>query len=137
MNCRSGIIPTLDFTLPGVVSSAEVLGTVTLTKRGNYTFFCAFEGVTFAFLWIDDHLLCQVGAYGTTLGPAPNTDNPFTVLTDQTSLHVRMQVFVMAADPPAPRYLSTDWLLVMMKMNSMTPHRLPLQRFRQGPDARG
>ena len=68
-------IATLNFSLPiadpaaPAPLSAEVLGTLSYPSgvapcfendRGCFVFRCAFPGASYAFLWVDDHLVCQV-----------------------------------------------------------------------------
>jgi hypothetical protein len=99
------------FTLPPVISSAEVIGTLTLRSGSSYSFYCSFGSATIAFLWIDDHLVCQIGAYmqaNISLAPAQPTlnwgqDNPFTVLR-RTALPVRLHVYKL--QPGSSEYLS-------------------------------
>lgn len=109
----------MEFSLPGVVSSTEVVGTLQLHEDVAYGFFCAFKGVTFAFLWVDDHLVCQIGAYmspNVTLAPYHptlrfGTDNPF-LAQEKTALPVRMQVFRMSAPSPAEEYAVMVWTAI-------------------------
>ena len=61
--------------------------------RGCYTFNCSFGASTYAFLWLDDHLVCQSGAYA----PKPNTfdgseGNPLRVLNKNTVV-VRLRAY--------------------------------------------
>jgi hypothetical protein len=61
--------------------------------RGCFTFNCSFGASTYAFLWLDDHLVCQSGAYA----PKPNTfdgseGNPLRVLSKSTVV-VRLRVY--------------------------------------------
>ena len=94
------MIPTLLFTMPGVTSSAEVTGTVNLQPGVAYSFFCSFDGASIAFLWIDDHLVCQIGAYlnsSISLAPTPpnaawGQDNPVTVYR-RTPSPVRLHIY--------------------------------------------
>ena len=49
----STVIPTLKFQYPAVVSSFEVLGTITLERGQSYAFYCEFnDTVPLAYLWI-------------------------------------------------------------------------------------
>lgn len=107
------LLPTLAFTIPSVTSSAQVTGSLTLDTGVLYEFHCTFDGVTFAFLWIDDHLVCQIGAYMTpniTLGPAEPSldwgqDNPITV-RNKTNLSVRLHVYRMTSGSTAYAFFS-------------------------------
>ena len=40
-------------------SSVELTGTLTLPPAAVFNFTCAFANTSYAFLWIDDHLVCQ------------------------------------------------------------------------------
>jgi hypothetical protein len=99
-------IDTLAFAIPYAIGhpafSAEVLGTLSYpagqtpcfeNDQGCYVFDCDFKGATFVFLWIDDHLVCQKGAYI----PKPNTFDgsdgaPLRALS-RKEVTVRLQLF--------------------------------------------
>ncbi len=112
------MIPTLSFTMPAVTSSAEVTGTVNLQPGVSYSFFCSFDGASIAFLWIDDHLVCQIGAYlnsSISLAPTPPTlawgqDNPATVYR-KTPSPVRLHIYKLP-DGVSSKYVCSGVVFV-------------------------
>ena len=75
-----------------------------------YTFNCSFGAATYAFLWFDDHLVCQRGAYVPKADSFDgSTGNPLRVLSKK-QITVRLQAFVDPAHPyslqPADRALA-------------------------------
>jgi hypothetical protein len=66
---------------------------------GCYTFNCSFGAATYGFLWFDDHLVCQHGAY--VLHPDSydgSAGNPLRVLSKKT-IAVRLQAYLDPANP--------------------------------------
>ena len=68
--------------------SAEAIGTISLADSGgsSFVFECGFDNVDGAFVWFDDHLVCQYGAYNFSNGNDANkTDgspgNPLLLLS--------------------------------------------------------
>jgi hypothetical protein len=66
-----------------------------------HVFDCSFEGATFAFLWIDDHQVCQKGVYE----PKPNTfdgssGNPLRAL-QRKKVSVRLHIYYNPHFPSA------------------------------------
>ena len=56
----SATIPGLSFTREVKSgSSIELTGTLTLPPAAVFNFSCAFANTSYAFLWVDDHLVCQ------------------------------------------------------------------------------
>lgn len=86
--------------------SVELVGTLTYPQakpcfendKGCYTFNCSFGAATYGFLWFDDHLVCQAGAY--VLHPDSfdgSAGNPLRVLSKRAVV-VRLQAYF---DPDA------------------------------------
>eukprot|EP00937_MAST-01D_sp_MAST-1D-sp2_P000362 g362.t1 len=108
-------VDTLSFSVPLATASAplslEASGTLTYpagtpacfeNDQGCYTFDCAFHGASYAFLWVDDHLVCQAGAYA----PKPNTfdgsaGNPLRVLR-RKAVAVRLHLYYNGVPPVSP-----------------------------------
>lgn len=90
----SRTIEALNFSNSGASPfSAEILGTMTVAE-GEYGFECDFGHATIAFLLVDDHLVCQTGAY--SVAPAvTGVDNPLRKLT-KAGLPVRLEVYYSA-----------------------------------------
>lgn len=66
--------------LPVLVgTSIEVVATLQLPVTGELNITCEFLNATYAFLWIDDHLVCQTGAY--TDVPVARLDLPLRRLS--------------------------------------------------------
>jgi putative isomerase len=66
-------VRSLDFTVPDLVGSAEVSGTLTHPADTFHAFRCSFSsGAFYAFVWLDDHLICHTNPpFGNT---ASSTD---------------------------------------------------------------
>eukprot|EP00047_Mylnosiga_fluctuans_P010910 m.18530 g.18530 ORF g.18530 m.18530 type:complete len:888 (+) comp3351_c0_seq1:1594-4257(+) len=77
--------------------SGELAGSVVFPMNGTIVLDCAFVNTTVAFVWIDDHLVCQSGAYKP---PVSSFDNPIFV-TAGVSYPVRAQVYF--TPPPSCR----------------------------------
>ena len=71
--------------------SAEALGTMILAPGAEYTFSCDFGSADVAFLFVDDHLVCQSGAYSDP-GKVTTGDNPLRKLS-RAEVPVRLEIF--------------------------------------------
>lgn len=86
-----------NFSLPGQKPfSAEMLGTMELLDGDDHTFSCNFGSVDLAFLFIDDHLVCQTGAYSVP-PEVTGIDNPLRKLS-KGKVPVRLEVYYAAAN---------------------------------------
>ena len=105
------VVSSFDQSLPleaGVMAmSVEITGSLTyvptkpcfLNDFGCYTFNCSFGAASYGFLWFDDHLVCQHGAY--VLHPDSfdgSAGNPLRVLSKKT-IAVRLQAYLDPANP--------------------------------------
>jgi hypothetical protein len=111
----SKVVDSFDQSLPldaGVTAmSVEITGSLTyppnlkpcfINDFGCYTFNCSFGASTYGFLWFDDHLVCQHGAY--VLHPDSydgSAGNPLRVLSKKTVV-VRLQAYLDPANPALP-----------------------------------
>eukprot|EP01045_Picozoa_sp_COSAG04_P000667 COSAG04_NODE_17_length_40288_cov_9.152728_23_plen_1697_part_00 len=88
----------VSFHSPGADSSAEILGTLTFPTNGSWGFSCGMGPGKWdeAYMWLDDHLVCQNGPYGpdTSGGRA---DNPLTVRAVGQSMVLRLHLFTFGA----------------------------------------
>lgn len=86
----SKIVPSFNFSFPGAYPfSAELTGSLLADEHADYTFDCNLSAATVAFLFVDDHLVCQTGAYEV---PPGAYDQPIRRLS-KTLLPVRLEVF--------------------------------------------
>eukprot|EP01079_Euglenida_sp_SAG-EU17-18_P002855 gene2855-3450_t len=82
----------LTFELPGPSPfSAEAIGTLEVQDGVEYTFDCKFSGADLAFFFVDDHLVCQSGAYSPA-GKVNGIDNPLRKLS-KAVLPVRLEIY--------------------------------------------
>lgn len=107
----------------------ELAGTLTFpaeaercfeTDAGCFTFNCTFGASTYAFVWFDDHLVCQHGAYMTQ----PNsfdgsTGNPLRALTKK-AITVRARAFVSLADVDLAAQIHADAQRELLESNTFT-----------------
>ena len=89
--------------------SAEVTGTFSPLQANAtaavFSFACAFSGLTQAYVWVDDHLVCQLGAFNNSANGATDAAN-FTLRSKQAGLPVRAHLY--AAAPGAPAF-AVQW----------------------------
>ena len=79
--------------------SGELTGTVQFPTDGAIVITCSFSNTTSAFVWIDDHLVCQdENVYHP---PPGSTDNPIFV-SQNRSYTIRAQVYFKAAQDCVP-----------------------------------
>lgn len=97
----SETVPALSFSrIIPTGTSVEMTGTLTLPLGSTeYNFSCAFANTTSAFLWIDDHLVCQDGNIYTAV-PVARTDLPLKRLS-KAALPVVLRLYT--APPQLPR----------------------------------
>ena len=107
---RSSVVPGFDVSVPiertggsPTPFSVEITGTLTYpasakpcfeNDHGCFTFNCSFGAASYGFLWFDDHLVCQNGAY--VLHPDSfdgSAGNPLRVLSKK-EITVRLQAYV-------------------------------------------
>ena len=104
-------VPTLQLALPGGSPlSAEVSGTLSpraVSNASRWSFRCRFEHVTFAFVRIDGHVVCQHGAYNTT-GAGLTDGEDFRLASKQSGLVVSAQIYHMAPSP-SPAVAELRW----------------------------
>ena len=111
----SQLIPSLSFAFPPApFFSAEVTGTLSpllATAATTFSFACSFSGLTQAFVFIDDHLICQLGAYNNSANGVMDTAN-FTLRSKQSQLPVRAQLLAAApSTAQAPAAFAVQWCL--------------------------
>lgn len=95
-------LDTFSVTIPssGAPFSAEAVAALSLPgeEGGLFTFSCEFTGVTTAFFWVDDHLVCQSGAY--EWGKDGNdTDATLHGLSKRSGLVVRLRLMYNGSTP--------------------------------------
>lgn len=116
--------PAVNRTIPGLegitfdqparegLFSAEILGTLRLDRDTAYVFQCSFAGFAFAFLHVDDRLVCQAGVYQ---GSA--SDPSLRALT-KSVLPLRMTLYHV--DPAATSHnVTVRWST--LTLNNTTP----------------
>jgi|EP01047_Picozoa_sp_COSAG01_P003191 hypothetical protein len=134
---QTSVVPTFDVTLPvgsgGAPFTVEITGSLTFppgTKpcfendQGCYTFNCSFGAATYGFLWFDDHLVCQNGAY--IVKPDSfdgSAGNPLRVLSKKT-ITVRLQAYL---DPANPHSLGTAQQPLSAQRLDIENNRVQLQ----------
>ena len=102
------ILPGLSFTREVKSGwSLEAVGTLTLPPAALFNFTCAFGNTSFAFLWVDDHLICQDN--NVYKPPTSRLDLPLGKLS-KAALPIVLRVYV-GPSPPAqarPRRLGAQ-----------------------------
>ena len=107
---RSSVVPGFDVSVPiertggsPTPFSVEITGSLTYPSsakpcfendHGCFTFNCSFGAASYGFLWFDDHLVCQNGAY--VLHPDSfdgSAGNPLRVLSKK-EITVRLQAYL-------------------------------------------
>jgi hypothetical protein len=100
----SRTVPGLSFTREPVLTgtSIELVGTLVLPPRpAVFNFTCTFANTSYAFLWIDDHLVCQDG--NIYRPPTSRLDLPLGRLS-KAALPVVLRAYVGPSRPPrSPR----------------------------------
>ena len=96
----SEVLPGLAFSRSLPTGTAiELVGTLTLPKGGDaLNFSCAFANTSYAFVWIDDHLVCQDGRAYTTV-PTSRVDLPLSRLS-KADLPVVLRAYTGPTQPP-------------------------------------
>ena len=99
--------PASSETVPGLTfsrsiatgTSVEMTGTLNFPLgAAEYNFSCAFGNTTSAFLWIDDHLVCQDGKIYTAV-PVARTDLPLKRLS-KAALSVVLRLYTAPTQMP-------------------------------------
>ena len=130
---QSSVVDGFDQQVPvhpgGSAFSVELVGTLTYPQakpcfendKGCYTFNCSFGAASYGFLWFDDHLVCQAGAY--VLHPDSfdgSAGNPLRVLSKQAVV-VRLQAYF---DPDAAAMDVLDSRRAAIEANALELRRV-------------
>ena len=94
----SGTIPGLAFNKEVKSgTSIELTGTLTMPPAAVFNFTCSFANTSYAFLWIDDHLICQDN--NIYKPPTSRVDLPLGKLS-KAALPVVLRAFIGPSPPP-------------------------------------
>jgi hypothetical protein len=104
------VLSNLNFSYPSVLTpfSAEVVGLFQMEPNATYKFQCDFGTADVGFFFVDDHLVCQMGAYSTK-GSINGVDNPLPCLS-KTQVPIRLELYQLSS--PAHPAASTVSVLV-------------------------
>lgn len=103
----TSLIDTLAFTTASL--SAEALGVFDPTSVTNATIFdfrCTLANVRYAYVFVDDHVICQFGAYNNTGGYLDDLN--FTLRSKMSNLVVRAHVY-RDTTSSSPASLGVEW----------------------------
>lgn len=131
---------------PSKPFSSEVLGQLHYPQDGNYAFSCSFQGLSLAFVWLNDHQICNFGAYnnsesstdGTVVYPirgirskpdtlrihAYTSDESLNHQTENASLHVQWAKVNLGTKVAAPAFAP-------IPAAALTPGLPPLEQSRR------
>ena len=107
----TALLPTFSLSIPAPYLSAEVFGTFSpllATAAQSYDFSCSFSHLDRLFLWLDDHMLCQHGAFNNSANGAMDVAN-FTLRSKTALLPLAAHIYPTPGAPPAT--LELRWRL--------------------------